>query len=166
MTVFFSGSVIPSWTVMFRILILSLEMLLLKELVHEWPDIFCPCYVLPCSWLCPIFVAGRLSQSRSQTFRVAHAVWNGTLKAVNSLASVQQGRMDFVWLFLKQGSILASESLLHCSKDSLLQRCDGKQYGKLCVISGVVLIALLIRLKKHHNYKSCWSSSNRYLGYF
>lgn len=69
--------------------------------------------------------------------REAHAVWNGALRAVSSLASVQQGRMGFLWLFLKQGSILASESLLHCRKDSLLQRCDGKQFGKLCVISGV-----------------------------
>lgn len=83
----------------------------------------------------------------------ARAVWNGTPKA--SLASVQQGRMGFVWLFFKQGSILASESLLLCIKDSLLQRCDGKQFEKLCVISGVVLIALLTGLEKSHKYKSC-----------
>lgn len=81
--------------------------------------------------------------------RIAHAVWNGTLKAVDSLASVQQRRMGFVCLFFKQGSILASESLLHRIKDSLLERCDGKQFAKLCVISGVVLIALLTRLKEN-----------------
>lgn len=38
---------------------------------------------------------------------------------------------------------------MHCIKDSLLQRCDGKQFAKLCVISGVVLIALLTRLKEN-----------------
>lgn len=78
--------------------------------------------------------------------REARAVWNGTLKAVDSLAPVQQGRMGFVWLFFKQGSILA---LLHCIKDSLLQRYDGKQFEKLCVFSGVVLIALFTKLKKN-----------------
>lgn len=86
--------------------------------------------------------------------RAARAVWNGTLKAGNSLTSVQQGRMGYVWLYFKQGSILASESPLHCIKDSLLQRCDGKQFEKLCVISGVVLIALLTGLKNTTTIKA------------
>lgn len=98
--------------------------------------------------------------------RVARAVWNGTLKAVNSLASVQQRRMGFVWLFFKHGSILASESLLHCIKESLLQRCDGKQFEKLCDISGVVLIALLTKLKKTPQLEKLLKQDQSILGLF